>query len=510
MADMLKITTPLVPSSQQVHGARPTQESDAIFNLQDITRIHQTNPQGEPGAQHNTLEQEDMPTILSNLLKDPSVTVTYLKNIFMLQDIVGLLSVNNQTVTRELEELFDALLLKPEDIVPELMSQGKDSTIFSGKLFDSLLRLIGEASRGGADIRGDVVGLLKSLSSTLARRDILDAVSNNLTFMAQGLAPSRSLSDKLTELARLFKSPGAPGNFSDLKNQTLALLREVEGSILFSPGLAKVVSIVTYNLSRFSDNPDLIQEAMNGLLETLPGKEQKQEVVNGLREFIESFGELYQDEAGLEKLPLRFNYDDRQQRRDFFDYLRHLMTEQSRGEQRTQSSKVMDTLVKIISRQSEEENAALLSSGKLEKILQSLLSSPCNFTPMLHFIVPVEYEDVKSFAEMWINPNGDEDSAAEGNPPDKSIHMLIVFDIGEVGRFETELYVRGEVIDLSLLCPPTYASLLSGIETNLSRSISGLHYKFGKIRISPLERPRSLIEVFKSLPNRRVGVDVKI
>lgn len=58
-----------------------------------------------------------------------------------------------------------------------------------------------------------------------------------------------------------------------------------------------------------------------------------------------------------------------------------------------------------------------LSADKVEKIIHSLLSSPCNFTPLLHFVLPVQYQDLHSFAEIWINPNGGEDDSTRREAP---------------------------------------------------------------------------------------------
>ena len=56
-------------------------------------------------------------------------------------------------------------------------------------------------------------------------------------------------------------APDAAQNFDDLKRDMLSLFKEVENSILFSPKLAKVLSIATHNLSRFNDNELFFHEA---------------------------------------------------------------------------------------------------------------------------------------------------------------------------------------------------------------------------------------------------------
>ena len=64
--------------------------------------------------------------------------------------------------------------------------------------------------------------------------------------------------------------------------------------------------------------------------------------------------------------------------------------------------------------------------------------------------------------------------------------------------------------DFSLLCPPAYVSAYSNMEDDLRRSIRSTQYQFGDIRFDKLERPRSLMDVFRSLPYKRTGVDVRV
>ena len=102
-----------------------------------------------------------------NLLKDPAVTVNYLKNIYMLEEIINLLPVNNNTVTQEIRQLFDALLIDPDHIVDELVDQEYASTLFKGELFD-LLRGILEKT---PDLRMETAELLKAVNASNRRRN---------------------------------------------------------------------------------------------------------------------------------------------------------------------------------------------------------------------------------------------------------------------------------------------------------------------------------------------------
>lgn len=295
---------------------------------------------------------------------------------------------------------------------------------------------------------------------------MLHSVANSLEFLSDSLDSSKALSARLASLAARFRAPDAAQNFDDLKRDMLSLFKEVENSILFSPKLAKVLSIATYNLSRFNDNELFFHEATARLLSQLHGE---------------------------------------QARTQFLRYI-----EQSFSGRPEHSRSVVETLAKLIDRQSQTDEIMLVNSEKVETIIRSLLSSPCNFTPLLHFVVPVQYEDMQSFAEIWINHNGGEDKENGRGADDHSIHMLLVFEISDIGRFELELYVRDKTIDLSLFCPPAYVDRYARMGSSLAGCLKALDFRLGDVHFEKLERARSLMDVFRSLPYKRTGIDVQI
>ena len=117
---------------------------------------------------------------------------------------------------------------------------------------------------------------------------------------------------------------------------------------------------------------------------------------------------------------------------------------------------------------------------------------------------------MRSFAEIWINPNGEEGDREQPADGKQTVHMLLSFDIEGIGRFELELFVREKVIDFSLYCPPAYVFAFAETRDHLRACTGQTGYQIGKLRVDRLEHPRSLMDVFRSLPYKRTGVDVKI
>lgn len=479
MADLLKITTPFINNNKnQVPVARQVADPSAPFNLQDVPTVVRPATEEEILKQNNgMIQKENSSNAMASLLKDPSSAVNFLKNIYVLQEIVQLLPIKNTAITQEIEQMFHSLLIKPEDIAAEMANQETSATTFKGEMFDYLRNLLSD--NPSSEMQSAIANMLKSINNLAGRRDALNAVSNSLKFLSQSLEPSRNISQRLADLSVRFRQEDAPEKFVQLKAEAMDILKEMEGNLLFNSKMAKISSITLYNLSRFNDNPDFFQEAASTLFLLLNGEDRKQ------------FVSLVRD----------FQYGVRND-------IRRGGEDQEAEE--AEKSKIMDVLTKILGKQAGDEEMSSATSEKIEKIITSLLSSPCHFTPLLHFVVPVEYNMLQSFAEIWINPNGEEDRSDDKAERGDCIHMLLVFDIEGMGKFEAELYTLGKKVELSLRCPPNYCRIFRNAVGRIERCINATSYRFEKIRVDPLERPNSLMDVFKSLPYKRTGVNVKV
>lgn len=478
MADVLRIVTPYVNKNQSAQ-LKPQVEPTVPFNILDPTKVIQTHNQSEI-LKHNTnfLDGQDAPTLLLTLLRDPAVAATYLKNIYLLEETFKLLSAKNTTTTEEIEQYINGMFVPTEDIANEMVRQEKESSGFKGEIFDLLRKLCFE-NPDNTPLLKAVANELKSMNNLIYKDDILGAVINNLTFIKNSVSTSQDLVSKLTNLIIKFSSNEAYENFAELKADTLTVLKEVEESIFFTPKIAKNISIATYNLSRFNDSVDFFKESTFNLKRLINLDDRRE-----LTRLIDEFTVRYQ--AGG---------------------FRRLTSEASPFH-----SKVIDSLVSLLNFQSSAGKESVADVAKTEKILHSLLSSPCNFTPLLHYIIPAAFGDVRCFAEMWINPQSDENDYPESSRKGKGIHFLMVMDIDGVGRFEVEFFAHesSKSIDLSLYCPKGLEPQFTNMLRTLPQLLTNSAYRIGRAKVDTVKEPRSLMDVFKSLPYRRVGVDVTI
>ena len=235
-----------------------------------------------------------------------------------------------------------------------------------------------------------------------------------------------------------------------------------------------MLSILKYNLSRYSTGEDYFHESAFFLRQHLSGPQRR--VFAGL---VDAF-------------------------------LANLQEGRVHPELKQGMSRVMETLTKLLGIQAVNERLSAGDEAKVEQILHSLLSSPCNFTPLLHFIIPVDHLGSRAFAEIWVNPDSDEKDMPKG--AGKGVHFLLVIDSEGVGRFVADVYVHDndKVVDFQLFCPPGLENVFSQMSKPLAQLFTSMDYRAGFMRFDALERPRSLMEAFKSLPYKRMGLDVKV
>ncbi len=496
MADILRVS---FPGSEKtyINPSKVPPEVSSPFNLVDLARVvkpHADDAMMQQG--NNQLEQSEAPAILQEMLKDPKVTVGFLRNIFMLEEIFRLLPGNNAVVTDELQELFNKLMLKPETLLEELLKQSSSASKFQGDAF-SLLRGLEQ----GSDMRMKeaVASFLKAFSGSQSMSDIMRSVANNLRYLGENQQALKDLSGKFLALADSF-SKANPSDFESLKGQALELLKQQSGSLLNSPSLQKVSAILIYNLSRFQDNKDFLPQSLERLSNVLTREgEWAQSLLRDLTGKLEN--------TELKNTLFNILYGDKP---NYSEFLRELLSSLSSGAASSgaenSSSKVMDALVGILIKEGRLADLQLASDEKIDDIITSLLSSPCNYTPLLHFVIPLDFFDMRAFAEMWVDNNPEYSS---GEDRDDEQHLLIAFEIEGIGSFETEIYTSGKDMQVLILCPERHIEAFSVMKKSLSKIVSQSGYRLKDCRIDELVRGRSLMEVFPDLPHRRLGLGVK-
>ena len=171
-------------------------------------------------------------------------------------------------------------------------------------------------------------------------------------------------------------------------------------------------------------------------------------------------------------------------------------------------SSTLDNLTDFI--QTNINNPALksLDSFNASNLLQSLLNAPGVFTPLAHYILPLEVANTRAFGELWV----DNDENNPNNTPgtQRNYHLFLTFDVESIGRFELDMYALGEDVNLSMLYPPRFEREVEPMKDRVNKIIRNIGYRTQNFETAPLKKPHNLVEVFPKITDKRVTLNKRV
>ena len=608
MADMLKITALVNPKNYSM-PSRPLAQSDAVFNLVDLTKVIKPNDQTSEFRQTDTSTADENASLLTNMelniSKNPLFSASVLKGLVSEDFINQILQSNSPDIINEFNEFAKSIFLESDGVFSDLISQQKGATSFNGDLFDLLRQLSSQNS--SPETKMAIAQFLKSTFALQSQNSVLNSLSTNFIYLSQALYPSRSLSEKLEQMAKLFSNPNSSINFTDLKSQALTLLNSVSNSLIATDEIKNLVALIKYNLSRFSDNTTTFENNFNSILDLITNDDVKELLKSAFSKFIQSnsipelskraltadnenfsqadkttfkLAEMASENEKLivsEKFSNNLNFVSQQLAKILDDSGKHPTISLANGttllkdmlniilpnnsqnelanfidnfsqtkdlnalvsrlsyilnsienyEIKSSLSKVMNELLTALSHSDDviyqqptsmdylsdflsktlnNENIAHLGIVDPNTLVHSMLTAPGVFTPLLHYILPVQIYNIKAFGEAWI----DNKVLENGSGSNDSNHIFLTFDIEHIGVFELEMFSNQQQLDVNLFCPHGLEKFFSKLSPSFNNIAAKAGYTISSSSIKPLIRLRNLVEVFPRIAERRAGLNVKI
>lgn len=265
-----------------------------------------------------------------------------------------------------------------------------------------------------------------------------------------------------------------------------------------------------YNRGRFS-GMDAIKEIIGGLFMAKDDPEAQAQVelmhgsfakVNTMQEMIDELNSLLRD---MPDVPLRERLYG-----VFVEIVDKMAVKNELPQHgvRPPVSSTLDNLTDFI--QTNINNPALksLDSFNASNLLQSLLNAPGVFTPLAHYVLPLEVANTRAFGELWV----DNDENNPNNTPEtqRNYHLFLTFDVESIGRFELDMYALGEAVNLSLLYPPRFEKQIEPMKDRVNKIIRNIGYHAQNFETAPLKKPHNLVEVFPKITDKRVTLNKRV
>lgn len=169
-------------------------------------------------------------------------------------------------------------------------------------------------------------------------------------------------------------------------------------------------------------------------------------------------------------------------------------------------SETMKALTSFIDRNVNHPAIRGIDNFNASNLLQSMLNAPGVFTPLAHYIIPLQVDDTRAFGELWVD---NDNSSGGGEDQEKHYHLFLTFDVEAVGRFEVDAYSKGSKLNLSVLYPKSYRYRVSNLTDKITKIAAGVGYSVENFKTGILFKPHSLAETFPRINENRRSFDVK-
>lgn len=150
-------------------------------------------------------------------------------------------------------------------------------------------------------------------------------------------------------------------------------------------------------------------------------------------------------------------------------------------------------------------------------MVQTMLTTPGVFTPLIHQFVPLDAFGIRAFGEMWIDPGSDDImkkvDKRRGNGSGESgtgSHIFLCFDVENTGYFELEIYEKDKDLSVMLLCPENRTEEFRPIGKIIPKIAAENGYRVSDSIVDTLRVKRSLNQIFPKLSEQRSGLNVKV
>ena len=174
----------------------------------------------------------------------------------------------------------------------------------------------------------------------------------------------------------------------------------------------------------------------------------------------------------------------------------------------------LDFMFKLIDSGVKDTNN-YVNKTTFESIEESLLISNNVQIPLVHIFLPVNYNGIFMFSELWIskeiydeNVNENSKDASRKSENSDLYKFFLTFDIDNVGYFETIIFSKNNKVSLEIFVPSSLKDFSSKIKTDITNIVKKNNIAISDIYVNECTRQRKFNEVFGTKFIKERGINV--
>lgn len=142
------------------------------------------------------------------------------------------------------------------------------------------------------------------------------------------------------------------------------------------------------------------------------------------------------------------------------------------------------------------------------QLLNGLLLNESVYLPLMHLLLPFQYQDREVMSEMWIDPDAEKD--AEEEHGGRKIKFLVRFDIQETGSFELAASVQERKVKMQLSVPPALMEQRQEIQKKITEIFKKNGMEMGRLLVKEKQGETRLEEIFPEVLRKEKSINVRI
>lgn len=481
MANILQVTTPNLNTDnrnmQNPMDPRAAGDNAAVRNPVDPTRVVRAD--GRDGEQAGDSAQND---VLGAINYESNYSA-FIKGLGENQDLAEALerllftdtSIYQAAGNTEITALVDQFLMSlrmdsPEDLLQFLQGQQELQARFSGDFFAKLRSLM--TQNASDSFKDAALAFLKGYNNYASGSHLLQQLHSLTEDIEQLML--RSFREEFRELAQSMNWEAAngdtAGNAAVLNSRLIPFLARYISQTHDYGAVRDATMLLVFNAVRYQNGDEgRLLQLFDRLLDD--------------REFARLF--QGQEQASLEQL-LQTGAD-------------------AAAAQKPVMAEFADNLAKLLLHGANGQ-AGLENVQQFYTIMNGMLMNESVYMPLLHFILPFQYEDNNVMSEMWVDPDsdrGDQEGA-------RKIKLFLKFDIQNVGKFELVLGLQNREASVQLFVPPHLVKEDKKIQSDVADILKNNGIRFGQLMVRRHTRDRRVDEVFPEIRERERTINVRI
>lgn len=445
------------------------------FDVIDPTKVTKPTKQDPSNQTGQNLFNYNPDSVFEKFIKslqNSPVLAEGAKKLLLNKQFINYNIKSDSVINTLFESFLKSIEMNDAEVLNFLKFQQGTYTKFHGEFFD-ILRNLTKSFSNNKDFNIVVRNFLRSYDCFVSIEETSKSINSALKNIEQNLPDLLKNSfNEMTGKLVLDTTKGLDLNLGVLKDEIIPFIgRYISKMNDFGP-VRDYVSVLVHNMVRL--------EAAT--------KDNFSNNLENLLEFIRYNFDINDKDMETLKLSLIKTYEE---------------------SSNTKNSSV-DSFLKLL--ESGVKNSdSLVNKALMEEMTESILFSQNVHIPLTHMFLPLNYNGMFMFSELWIGKEYEESSDKKKKQEYiQTYKVFLTFDIQNMGYFETTVILKESKLSLDIYVPSTLSNNLEKIKNDLSNLLSKNNLSVSNLSVQESVKKRRFNEVFSNLTERKSSVDVTI